>query len=101
MTTYTDYMNAKARRDELAATMTFEQFMNHEIPEGIAECDEIISKFEHSHPYRLYVSNGNGTYSIKKIYATAEEAIADCPEYDAHVENYLTDERVFTAKYHD
>lgn len=56
--------------------------------------------FECRFPYAVK-ELGAGRYHTIGMYATAEEAIANCPEYEAYVENIIEHKDVYRAKRYD
>lgn len=96
---YQDYLDAQEEMEKCCRKITVDMLL-HKVPipaELEARTDElekIIWKYEHDFPYAVRV-DGAGRYRMIGRYATAEEAISNCPDdEDAHVINTITHETV-------
>lgn len=104
ITNYTEYMQMIREKQRIAKETTIEMLLNGRPAEAQSEIDEIekaIYDFEHSHPFAVFTLSELGAkyYSIGR-YMTAEEAIANCPEYDSYVANTVTYEEIYRAEDH-
>lgn len=101
---YQDYLNAQEEMEKCCKEITVDMLLGKtprpaELEARTDELEKIIWKYEHDFPYAVRV-DGAGRYKMVGRYATAEEAIDNCPEYDAHVINTITHETVYYTEKH-
>lgn len=101
---FAEYCEAKKRMQKVMEKVTVPMLMfgkPAEIQQEIDEIEKAIYDFEHAYPFAVYVlPECGGTYEMIGRYATAEEAIKNRPEYDAHVTNTVTYEDVYWSERH-
>lgn len=113
ITNYAEYVKAIKERSNFInekdpLTKMFKNLLSgipverdEETEKQIEEMDKAINGFRYSRPFAVYcLSELGAKYNEIGRYTTADEAIKNCPEYDAFVENAITQEEIYRAEDH-
>ncbi len=99
---FENYINVQQELDEIINKITIKMLSEGMPTEMKSEADrleKIIWEFEHQFPFAVQMK-GTETYKMIGGYTTAEEAIENCPEYDACVINTTTNRVVYYSPDH-